>query len=92
MKIKLLAIPGLFACGFIWLLPIENKHYGFTNPGVNPDMVIIAMILSLLTIIYAMLVFMLNYKVKYELLIIFIIILLAISKLVHIIIVLLSYY
>jgi hypothetical protein len=53
MKKYILAVPGLVLCGFIWLLPVENTHYGFENPGMSTDSIIVIVLLCVLAIVYS---------------------------------------
>lgn len=92
MKKYILAFPGLVLCGFIWLLPVENTHYGFESPGMSTDSIIVIVLLCIIAIGYASITLLFRHNNKYDFAFQYATFLLAIAKLVQIIILFLSYY
>lgn len=91
MKKYILAMPGLLLCAQIWLLPIENKHYGFDKPGVSTDSITIIVFLSILAIGYALTVLFLRHRNKHDFLFQYITLFLAFYKMIQIVFLVLSY-
>jgi len=92
MKKLILAVPGLLLCGLIWLLPVENTHYGFKNPGMRIDSITIIVVLCVLAIGYALTTLFFRHNNKHDFAFPYVALFLVIAKLIQIIILFLSYY
>jgi hypothetical protein len=91
MKKLIIAMPGWLLCGLIYLLQVENKHFGFENPGIS-DSVGMIVLLSILTLGYASIALFLNHKDKLDLLLQYITLFLVIKRLIQIIFLFSKYY
>ena len=92
MKQFFLATPGLLLCGIIWLLQIEKTHYGFENPGMNTDSITLIVLLCALAIGYSLIMLFFRHNSIRDFAFQYVTLLYAVTKLIRIIILFLSYY
>jgi hypothetical protein len=92
LKKIIIALPGWLLCGFIMILQIENKHYGFEKPGLDHDSILMIVIFSVFAIGYALIALFLSHKGKLDFALQYITLTLVIYKLIQIVFLFSSYY